>query len=909
MKKIKLTPLLLSLFLIGCASNKTSISSESKQNSSLEDSSLSFSSSFESQVSESSSQESSSSSSSFVSSSSSTTDLYKVTIINGTCSDEYVAKGDTVTITANNPDNGYAFIGWQDENENIVSRDKTYEFAVESNVTLTAVFRIKDLTLTVTNGQGSGTYAKGQQVTISADKKDNGYVFDCWQDENDNPISNEEVYTFIINESRELKATYKLKDVVVTVYYGSGSGTYKYGDTVNLVANAPENGKTFSCWMSDSGDVLSREETYSFVVKEDISISAIFTTVFYDITIINGTSSLESAYYNQEVTISTQNIPGKTFKGWENKDGQIVSKENPYTFNVKGDVYLTAVFEDVNTIDFSAPENYEQLVKIISQSALVQNETNHIDYRFNNDDNATTELDITSYSNGLYGFGKGPTSSYGSAYDLKHILKVESGSLKEVKIFEGSSYNSYAKKSLIVSSNATENQINSSSASEFIGCYNMISEIYSLLNNFDAESKMTIASETNKFTVTLNKALNESSTMYAVYNMVLEFNAPDFYITKLDYSKKAYVIATQMENGVLKDNATARDNFETKYLCTRGNKEELPASNDVAPYFISDYDFEGKYYEGSTLRTFNRTNNKVAKGISIDMSRISIIDSTISPSTAIEKKNLSFVSSSNPQVIDLAPNSSSQLKTYSEGKATITVATTAGIEKSMEIEVCALAPASIVINSEDKVSVGERIELSVTVNPTSAFDNVTYSLSDNSIAMIESENDKTYLKGLKRGYVTVTATSNEDNSISVSKQCFVADGNMSIDEIKSLIVGKWYRKMSTYVDQGFTFDFRNDGTLIISDTYRGASAKISCEANWKISEKSDTEFTHNGTKTINLDEYYLIEVSNIEMTDSPAYWIDIHFLIAKDGSKFVYHLIPGSETTNTMSEVINKIDN
>lgn len=59
-----------------------------------------------------------------------------------------------------------------------------------------------------------------------------------------------------------------------------------------------------------------------------------------------------------EVTVSAKVQPGYRFAGWM-KDGKIVSKENPYTFILRKDTNLKAVFQQVGTVTF---QNYDETI-------------------------------------------------------------------------------------------------------------------------------------------------------------------------------------------------------------------------------------------------------------------------------------------------------------------------------------------------------------------------------------------------------------------------------------------------------------------------------------------------------------------------------------------------------------------
>ena len=52
--------------------------------------------------------------------------------------------------------------------------------------------------------------------------------------------------------------------------------SYREGDTVTVIANAPEEGKIFRHWQNADGEIVSRQKEYTFVVTGDLSLTAIY---------------------------------------------------------------------------------------------------------------------------------------------------------------------------------------------------------------------------------------------------------------------------------------------------------------------------------------------------------------------------------------------------------------------------------------------------------------------------------------------------------------------------------------------------------------------------------------------------------------------------------------------------------
>lgn len=210
--------------------------------------------------------------------------------------------GDTVNLSAE-PEAGYEFKGWKDENGSIVSKDATYTMLAENNITLTAVCTPvpKENTVTITFKTGDRfsdqicgepvQAAVGDQITVPAHKNYYGYTFEGWDSNGDGvaDITGTEAeagakYT-VAEGVTTLLAVYEIEKVSYTVNVTNGtvkgqdttaaSGTYDEGTVVTVTANAAEEGKEFKEWQSD-GIVVSTNETYSFIVKKNMNLTAVY---------------------------------------------------------------------------------------------------------------------------------------------------------------------------------------------------------------------------------------------------------------------------------------------------------------------------------------------------------------------------------------------------------------------------------------------------------------------------------------------------------------------------------------------------------------------------------------------------------------------------------------------------------
>ena len=148
-------------------------------------------------------------------------------------------------------------------------------------------------------------------------------------------------------------ATVKVMDNTVTVTDGAGEKVKKCksGETVTIKVTVPT-GKEFVKWsctgISLPAAELEKEEIIFTMPDNDVTLTATFEDSIYNITVTNGTSSVPTAKYQEEVTV-TANEPaeGKVFKGWKDESGKIVSTNKSYTFTVNGETTLTAVYDDI----------------------------------------------------------------------------------------------------------------------------------------------------------------------------------------------------------------------------------------------------------------------------------------------------------------------------------------------------------------------------------------------------------------------------------------------------------------------------------------------------------------------------------------------------------------------------------
>lgn len=133
----------------------------------------------------------------------------------------------------------------------------------------------------------------------------------------------------------------------LTVIGGTGEGVFIQGASVTITANEPTIGKKFSGWTIEgiSGlDTTKTSLTFNMPANA-VTATANYEDIEYTITVNGGTGG---GTYKQgdEVTVTAEDKEGKEFKGWQDESGKIVSTQKEYTFVVKDEMVLTAVYQD-----------------------------------------------------------------------------------------------------------------------------------------------------------------------------------------------------------------------------------------------------------------------------------------------------------------------------------------------------------------------------------------------------------------------------------------------------------------------------------------------------------------------------------------------------------------------------------
>ncbi|MCD7819597.1 MAG: InlB B-repeat-containing protein [Lachnospiraceae bacterium] len=222
---------------------------------------------------------------------------YQLTVNEGEGSGSYHL-GDTVSISAEQTQNGMTFSGWTVDGGTLELSDLnvlnvTFTMPAE-DLTLTAHYDMEMHTVKVNDGTGNGMYSVGSTVEVSADAVNSqGYAFSSWS------VTSGELDTSGLDLSQpELSFTMPASDLVLQANYaeaaavtatsasytltvngGTGSGSYAAGETISVTHDAPQTGMVFVYWIASgyAGSLNSTADTLEITMPEN---NVILTAVF-----------------------------------------------------------------------------------------------------------------------------------------------------------------------------------------------------------------------------------------------------------------------------------------------------------------------------------------------------------------------------------------------------------------------------------------------------------------------------------------------------------------------------------------------------------------------------------------------------------------------------------------------------
>ena len=321
--------------------------------------------------------------------------------------DEELNFEDEVTIVADSSE-GWKFVSWTKTDGTLVTENSEYNFSMPSNDTaFNANYERKsyDVALAVSpegegagTVEGAGTYLYEEEVTVTATPSE-GWSFVNWTNVDGDVVSESLSETFNMPASdTSLTANFEMIDYTVSLEAQpeeggtlTGGGTYNFEDDVTVEAIANE-GWAFINWTNAAGDTVSTDAAYNFSMPSgDLTLTANFEMIDYTVSLSaqpeeGGMVTGQGVYnFEDEVTIDAAANDAWVFTHWSTMEGDTVSTDASYTFNMPSEnVSYVANFE-LNEFDVNLTADPEEGGTVAGGGTYIVGESVTV-YAIENDD-------------------------------------------------------------------------------------------------------------------------------------------------------------------------------------------------------------------------------------------------------------------------------------------------------------------------------------------------------------------------------------------------------------------------------------------------------------------------------------------------------------------------------------------
>lgn len=207
-------------------------------------------------------------------------------------SNTFAEVGKEYTLTATS-DGDYGFLYWKNSNGKILSTDEQYTFVFANDTNITAVYNKVSSSrgyVTFLTSSNQELFRQLYSASVSADRisvvdsvSKPGFIFKGWSIDGINPIEPSQL-------KNTIKSALSSGNVILTPIYekdfstqfkvnvtnGQGSASYYLLATAAVTASESVDGKPFSYWVNDSGEIVSFSRDYSFAVTRDETLTAVY---------------------------------------------------------------------------------------------------------------------------------------------------------------------------------------------------------------------------------------------------------------------------------------------------------------------------------------------------------------------------------------------------------------------------------------------------------------------------------------------------------------------------------------------------------------------------------------------------------------------------------------------------------
>ncbi len=216
------------------------------------------------------------------------------------------------------------------------------------------------INVTYTNGGDAGTsgYAREGDTWFVWARASEGFTFDHWELDEQELQGEGSDFSFTVSDNAHFHAVFLGDECTITTSTDpngagttTGGGTYRAGEVCTVRAT-DNGGYRFREW-TESGETVSTDRNYSFVVTRDRTLVAEYDTLEkYNVRVTTNPTGVGQTYgggsYYEGTTCTvgvTTNQRAYAFIGWTDLDtGQIVSLSTSFSFVVERDWNLEATY-------------------------------------------------------------------------------------------------------------------------------------------------------------------------------------------------------------------------------------------------------------------------------------------------------------------------------------------------------------------------------------------------------------------------------------------------------------------------------------------------------------------------------------------------------------------------------------
>ncbi|MDD3954266.1 MAG: InlB B-repeat-containing protein, partial [Lentisphaeria bacterium] len=290
---------------------------------------------------------------------------YTVTVGGGSASSGNCYEGQIITLTANNPQPGWEFSLWDGDESSLAALASAIQASTSltvpgAPVSLNAVYRKIDYSLTVNNGNGSATPVHiGEQLQISANPPETGKTFDRWTGDIQYLSDSSAATTTVTIATANVAVTATYRNILYRREIINGSGDTEsaiYGQTLPVSADPAPPGYVFSQWVGSEEDLFllgsrTSPNTNMFQPARDVVLTASYIAIDYQLTVNQGSGTQIANYnYQDVIPIAADPAPvGQAFSHWTGDTAclnDVFAAEATVTMPTSS-VTLTAVFKMV----------------------------------------------------------------------------------------------------------------------------------------------------------------------------------------------------------------------------------------------------------------------------------------------------------------------------------------------------------------------------------------------------------------------------------------------------------------------------------------------------------------------------------------------------------------------------------